>query len=193
MLSGSISGPFGEYPIMSSPVKPAHPLPPAIDQRASTAGLRAVATLEALKGIVVLLLGITLLAIHRHAEGFAEELLYHLHMDPGRHLGHMLINAATTVTDARLWTIAGATLTYSAVRFVESWGLWNRRVWAEWFALLSGAMYLPWEILKITERADWERIGVLVVNIIIILYMLEIRIRGCSTLSGCDETSSDKR
>lgn len=161
--------------------------PQAIDDRASTAGLRAVASFEALKGIVVLLLGVTLLVFHRHAEDFAERLLYHLHMDPGKRLGHALLNAATTVNDARLWTIAGATLTYSAVRFVEAWGLWNRRVWAEWFALLSGALYLPWEILRITERADWERIAVLGVNILIVVYMLVIRVRGCRSLGGCDE------
>lgn len=164
-----------------------HRPPSAIDDRASTAGLRAVASFEALKGIVVLLLGVTLLVIHHHAEDFAENLLYHLHIDPDRRLARMLIGAATKVSDARIWTIAAATLTYSAVRFVEAWGLWNRRVWAEWFALLSGTMYLPWEILKVAERADWERIGVLVVNIVIILYMLEVRIRGCSTLTGCDE------
>ena len=176
---------------MSASATPAQ-LPPAIDERASTAGLRAVASFEALKGIVVLALGLALLVLHRHAEDFAASLLYHLHMDPDRRFAHMLLNAATKVTDARLWTIAAATLTYSAVRFVEAWGLWNRRVWAEWFALLSGAMYLPWEILKVSERADWERIGVLGLNIIIVLYMLEVRIRGCSTLTGCDEEALKK-
>lgn len=177
---------------MSAPVIDPRQLPPAIDQRASTAGLRAVASFEALKGIVVLALGLALLALHRHAEDFAARLLYHLHMDPDRRFAHMLLNAATKVTDTRLWTIAGATLTYSAVRFVEAWGLWNRRVWAEWFALLSGAMYLPWEILKVSERADWERIGVLGVNIIIVLYMLEIRIRGRSGLTGRGEQGLEK-
>jgi uncharacterized membrane protein (DUF2068 family) len=171
---------------MSSIITSAPP-PAAIDQRASTAGLRAVASFEALKGGVVLLLGIALLAVHRHAEDFAGRLLFHLHMDPDRRIAHALMNAATKVTDARLWTIAAATVTYSTVRFVEAWGLWNRRVWAEWFALLSGAMYLPWEILRITERSDWERITVLGVNILIIVYMLEIRIRGCSGLTGCPE------
>lgn len=166
--------------------------PQAIDERASTTGLRAVASFEALKGLVVLLLGMALVVVHRHAEEFATRLLYHLHMDPDRRLAHMFLNAATKITDTRLWTIAAATLTYSAVRFVEAWGLWNRRVWAEWFALLSGAMYLPWEILKITERADWERIGVLGVNIIIIVYMLEIRIRGCSGLTGCAEAEESR-
>ncbi|HTU45450.1 MAG TPA: DUF2127 domain-containing protein [Bryobacteraceae bacterium] len=178
---------------MSAPVTHIHQPPPqAVDQRASTAGLRAVASFEALKGIAVLLLGVTLLAVHQHAEDFAERLLYHLHMDPDRRFAHAFLNAANKVTDARIWTIAAATLTYSAVRFVEAWGLWNRRVWAEWFALLSGAMYLPWEILRITERADWERIAVLGVNIIIVVYMLEVRIRGCSTLTGCDETDPKK-
>ncbi len=177
---------------MGAPVLNPLQQPQAIDQRASTAGLRAVATFEALKGIIVVLLGLTLIAVHQHAEDFAERLLFHLHMDPDRRLAHAVLNAATRVTDARLWTILAATLTYSAVRFVESWGLWNRRVWAEWFALLSGAMYLPWEILKVSERADWERIGVLLVNVIIVLYMLEVRIRGCSTITGCDEPEKKK-
>ena len=177
---------------MSAPVISPQQQPQAIDERASTAGLRAVASFEALKGIVVVLLGLALIAVHRHAEDFAERLLFHLHMDPDRRFAHAILNAATKVTDARLWTIAAATLTYSGVRFVEAWGLWNRRVWAEWFALLSGAMYLPWEILRITERADWERIGVLAVNVVIVLYMLEVRIRGCSTITGCGEPEQKK-
>ena len=177
---------------MGTAVRSTQSAPPAVDQRASTAGLRAVASFEALKGGIVLLLGFTLLALHSHAEDFAGRLLFHLHIDPDRRMAHALMNAATKVTDARLWTIAAATLSYCAVRFIEAWGLWNRRVWAEWFALLSGAMYLPWEILKITERPDWERIGVLCVNVLIILYMLEIRIRGCSTLTGCAEVEDQR-
>ena len=151
--------------------------PQAVDQRSSAVGLRAVASFEATKGAVVLLLGIALLAVHQDAEDYAANLLYHLHIDPDRRLAHMLMDAATKVTDARIWTIAGAALSYASVRFIECWGLWNRRVWAEWFALLSGALYLPWEILKVAERVDWERVGVLVINLLIVFYMLWIRVR----------------
>lgn len=165
---------------------PPHPhVPQAIDERTSPAGLRAVASLEALKGIAVLLLGITLFVVHKHAEDFAASLLFHLHLDPDRRLAHILMDAATRVTDARLLTIAAAALTYCTVRFVEAWGLWNRRIWAEWFALLSGAMYLPWEILKLVERVDWERLGVLAINLVIIAYMLYIRVRDCGSITGC--------
>lgn len=147
------------------------------DLRTSRAGLRAVASFEAFKGAVVILLGIVLLIYHSHAEDLVESLLDHLHINEERRLGQILMHAATQVSDARLWTIAGAALTYATVRFVEAWGLWNRRIWAEWFALLSGALYLPWEILKVAERATIERIVILAVNAIIVLYMLFIRLR----------------
>jgi uncharacterized membrane protein (DUF2068 family) len=136
-----------------------------------------VAGFEAFKGIAVILLGIVLLIYHSDAEDLAEAMLDHLHIDADRRIGQLLMHAASQVSDARLWTIAGAALTYSTVRFVEAWGLWHRRIWAEWFALLSGAMYLPWEILKVAQRATAERLIVLVINVIIVLYMLYIRIR----------------
>ena len=152
-------------------------VPLAVDERSSKAGLRAVAGFEALKGAVVLVLGITLLAMHSHLQDLTENLLYHLHIDFDRRFGHMLLNAATTINDARLWTIGAAIGSYVSVRFIEAWGLWNRRVWAEWFALLSGALYLPWEFLKLVERVDWDRVAVLVINLGIVFYMAYIRIR----------------
>jgi uncharacterized membrane protein (DUF2068 family) len=155
--------------------------PAAVDERTSTAALRAIATLEALKGIIVLLLGTALIFVHQHLEDFTETLLFHLHIDTDRRIGHALLRAASKVGDARLLTILLAATSYALVRFVEGWGLWHRRVWAEWFALLSGTLYLPWEILRIAERPDWERIAVLAVNIGIILYMLVIRLRESST------------
>lgn len=149
----------------------------AVDDCSSDAGLRAVASFEAVKGVAVILLGILLIAVHHHVEDFAEDLLDWLHIDADRRFGHMVLNAATKINDARLWTIVGASLTYSGVRFIEAWGLWHRRVWAEWFALLSGALYLPLEIFKVSEHATWERILILVINLAIVFYMLYIRLR----------------
>ena len=150
--------------------------PSAIDEHSSRAGLRAVATFEAAKGIAVLALGIFLLFMHTHAEDFISSLLFHLHIDPDRAVSHALLHAAQKLSDARLLTIAAAMLSYVTVRFVEAWGLWNRRVWAEWFALLSGTLYLPWECLKLAERVNWERAGVLAINVLIVLYMAYVRI-----------------
>ncbi len=154
-------------------------VPQAVDEHSSKAGLRTVASFEALKGVVVLVLGVTLLVYHSHVQDLTENLLYHLHIDFDRRFGHMLLNAALTVSDARWWTIGAAVGSYASVRFIEAWGLWNRRVWAEWFALLSGALYLPWEFLKLVERVDWDRVAILVINLIIVIYMITIRVSEC--------------
>ena len=152
-------------------------IPQAVDRRASAAGLRTVAVFEASKGMLVVVLAIVLIAVRGQIEDYTEDFLYALHLDPDRRFARMIMEAASKLSDARAWTVALAAATYATVRFVEAWGLWNLRVWAEWFALLSGTLYLPWEILKVAERATWERVAVLVINVAIVLYMLFIRVR----------------
>jgi uncharacterized membrane protein (DUF2068 family) len=153
------------------------PAPEAIDERSSTAALRAIATLEASKGIVVVLIGCGLLTLlHRDVPATVEHILAHLHIHSDRRIGHAVVDAFAHVTDGRLWAIAGACLLYATTRFTEAYGLWNRRVWAEWFALLSGALYLPWEILQVLERGSLLHWAILGVNLAIVLYMLYVRI-----------------
>ena len=151
--------------------------PVAVDQRSSRAGLRAVASFEAFKGALVILLGAFLLVYHSRADDVTESLLDHLHVDTDARVGHAIMSAADKLSEAHLMTIAGVALAYAGVRFVEAWGLWNRRVWAEWFALLSGATYLPFELAKVAEKATWERISVFGINLVIVLYMAYIRFR----------------
>jgi uncharacterized membrane protein (DUF2068 family) len=164
------------FGMSSAPHRP-HREPQAVDEHASKAGLRAVAVFESAKGVLVLALAIALTAVHHRIEDFAEELLYHLHIDFDHRWAQAFMQGASKLGNMRLWTILSVAFSYAAVRFVEAWGLWHRRVWAEWFALLSGALYLPIEILKVAERASWERIAVLAINLVIVLYMLEIRVR----------------
>ena len=149
----------------------------SVDQSASPVGLRAVATFEALKGVLVIVLLFLLLAVHNRIEDYAEDLLYHLHINFDHNYAQRFLRGASRLSDSPLWTIGLAATLYAIVRFVEAWGLWNRRVWAEWFALVSGALYLPWEIIKVAERVNWEHVGVLTTNVVVVVYMLMIRIK----------------
>jgi uncharacterized membrane protein (DUF2068 family) len=65
---------------------------------------------------------------------------------------------------------------YTTVRFVEATGLWLEREWAEWFALLSSAMYMPWEIYELARRETLIRWIVFSVNVVIVVYLLWLRI-----------------
>ncbi len=38
---------------------------------------------------------------------------------------------------------------------LESYGLWFAKRWAEWFALLSGSVYLPVELYGLLKGVTW--------------------------------------
>ena len=81
-------------------------------------GLRAVATLEAVKGLLVLLAGFGAFAlIHRDVQAAADSLVRHLHLDPARHIPSIFLRAAGRMTDSRLWMLSAGALVYSGVRF----------------------------------------------------------------------------
>jgi uncharacterized membrane protein (DUF2068 family) len=135
-------------------------------------GLRAIAVFEALKGGVVLAVGFGLLSfLGRDAEVFAEHLVNRLHLNPANHYPQIFIQAMGDLTNTRLWLIAGFAAIYAGVRFAEAYGLWHERRWAEWFAALSGAVYIPVELYELAQRITGLRITALVVNVVVVAYM----------------------
>src|ERR1700726_3643446 len=87
------------------------------------AGLRAVATLELTKGLVVLLLGFGAVSlVHKDAWDVAEAVLRFLRVNPDHHrYAQVFLNLADNITDAKLWAMAAGATGYSIVRFVEAY------------------------------------------------------------------------
>jgi uncharacterized membrane protein (DUF2068 family) len=55
--------------------------------------------------------------------------------------------------------------------------LWKERAWAEWLALVSGAIYLPFEIYELARRPDWIRLVIFLVNLAVVVYMAYLRMQ----------------
>ena len=149
-----------------------------MDEHKHKYGLRTVATIEAVKGIVVLFLGFGLLMLlHKDLDEIVDKLTDFLRADPDGRLSNLLYRIADRATDKGLWIVAAGALVYSTVRFIEAYGLWQDRDWAEWFALLSGCLYLPYEVYALFHHpTDLLRWVVLAVNVLIVLYMLKLRL-----------------
>jgi uncharacterized membrane protein (DUF2068 family) len=136
-------------------------------------GLRAVAMLEATKGALVLTVGLGLFSlIHHDVQGLAESLVRHAHLNPASHRPRIFLELAGKMNDARLWQLAAGACMYAAVRFVEAYGLWRTRRWGEWFAAVSGAVYLPFELIEFFRRPGWLSAGLFAVNLGIVLFMI---------------------
>ena len=137
--------------------------------------LRAVASLEFIKGVFVLLVGvIAILLVHKDAWVMAESLLALFHISTDRRSAQLFLDFADSVTDARLWAAARMALAYAVLRFTEAYGLWKGRTWAEWVALVSGGLLLPWEIRELLRGVSVLRSALLLGNLAVVFYMLHV-------------------
>lgn len=130
-----------------------------------------MAVLEALKGVAVLLAGCGLLSIMHHGGvTVAQGLVAWLRMDPASDYARSFVDAVSNGSP-QLWSVFILTGVYAVVRFVEAYGLWRARRWAEWLAVASFGIYLPFEIYEMLLGVTPIKTGVLALNVVIVAYL----------------------
>ena len=149
-----------------------------ISANASKTVVRSVAIFEAAKGAVVLLAGFGVLSLlNRDIRVAAAALVGRLHLNPAHRFESSFIKAAAQVTDRGLWLIASLGFLYALFRFLEAYGLWSGRRWAEWLAVVSGGLYLPLEIYELIQRFSWVRVSAVIVNLIVVFAMTAVLVK----------------
>jgi uncharacterized membrane protein (DUF2068 family) len=80
---------------------------------------------------------------------------------------HVFSLKSSTLT----WFAAGL-LAYALIELVEAVGLWLLKRWGEYFAVVATACGLPVEIYELTDRITAFRVGALVINVGLVVYLL---------------------
>jgi uncharacterized membrane protein (DUF2068 family) len=60
---------------------------------------------------------------------------------------------------------------YSLLNLAEAYGLHKRLRWAEWLTVLATGLLIPFEIYEVWHRFTPVRVGVLVLNVAIVIYL----------------------
>jgi uncharacterized membrane protein (DUF2068 family) len=69
------------------------------------------------------------------------------------------------------WVVVGL-LVYAAIEIIEAVGLWLLKRWGEYFAVIATSFGLPIEIYELIERVTAVRIGALVINLGLVVYIV---------------------
>lgn len=150
-----------------------HP-PASRDRRA----LAVVATFEALKGVLALIGASGLLLwVHASLHDAALRLLAHLHLNPASTYPHIFVDAATHLDNTNLTLLAVGAAGYAALRFAEAWGLYRHAAWAEVLAAVSGAIYVPFEIIGLWHGVNALGVGALALNLVVVAIMVAALLR----------------
>jgi uncharacterized membrane protein (DUF2068 family) len=139
-------------------------------------GLRGVSLFEAGKGALAVLAGMWVLTLrHKDMREVAERLLVILHkvlrINPDRRFFQSLLRSVGGLTPGSLRLIALLIFLYAAIRFVEAGGLWLEKEWAEWFALISGAIYTPIAVYELVRHPTGFKWTFLILNLMIVIYL----------------------
>jgi uncharacterized membrane protein (DUF2068 family) len=99
-----------------------------------------------------------------------------LYQDLGFDVNHSkligLIQHSFTLTSRTLTYLAIALVIYALIELLEGIGLWLGQRWGEYFAMVATSIFLPYEVYDLTVKVTWLRIGALVVNLLLVVYLV---------------------
>ena len=125
-----------------------------IEPNKPTFGLRLIAVIEAVKGVLGLGLALGLLCFPRTSAI--------------RWLGESM--HLEQLFSLQTWMLLA--FAYAALRFIEAYGLWLARQWGEWIALLSAAIYIPFiaKAMIVHGPSLWN-VALLILNLAFVSYL----------------------
>jgi uncharacterized membrane protein (DUF2068 family) len=76
------------------------------------------------------------------------------------------------VNEGTITILAVTAVAYCLIEGVEAVGLWRERRWAEYLTAIATAGFLPFEIKELINRVTVLRVGALVINLAILIWLV---------------------
>lgn len=83
----------------------------------------------------------------------------------------LIEQALRTAPSTLMWVTVGVAA-YAVLELVEGVGLWLMRRWGEYVAVVGTAVFIPLEVYELAEKVTWLRIGALVLNVFLVVYIV---------------------
>jgi uncharacterized membrane protein (DUF2068 family) len=110
--------------------------------------------------------------VHKDIEDLLARLALDLRFNPESKFVNFLLDKASLLNDPMLRRIGAVAFSYAGLSAAEGIGLYLEKAWGEYLTLVVTASFLPWEIFEIIHRLTWVRVGLLLVNILVFIYLL---------------------
>lgn len=128
----------------------------------------------------VVFIGVLLLETHlsglqntaRHLVDNAQNTLSNTGQESSRSFTIRELHKFADLKQGSLTVILFTAAAYSIVEGVEAVGLWLQKRWAEYLTALATVGFLPLEIDELMKRVTVVRVGALVVNIAVLVYLV---------------------
>lgn len=147
----------------------------ALKQKQHNKFLILIAAYKGLQAMLFVAVGIgALRLVHKDVGDVFDNIREALHFSPESRVVNFLLEKATLVDDRMLRRIGAVAFSYAALSLAEGTGLFLEKAWGELLTLIITASFLPWEIFEVMHRLTWLRVGLLVINFLVFLYLFKL-------------------
>jgi len=132
-----------------------------------------IAVFKVVKGLLLLLFGLGLLKLmHAEIATLFSLLIEALHLNADSRFIHALMLKVDALRPNSVLLAGLISLSYAGILLIEGVGLWLEFTWAAYLTVVSTGLLLPFEIYEVIEQVSMLRIGVLLLNLIIVFYLV---------------------
>jgi uncharacterized membrane protein (DUF2068 family) len=141
--------------------------------RSHRTGLVLIAAYKLLGALLFVAVGVgALRLLHKDIDDVVWRMIGDLKMNPESRIVNFLFEKAELLNDPLLKRIGLIAFCYAAVGVLEAIGLYLEKTWGEFLTLVITASFLPFEVHELMRRLTWLRVGLLVANILVLLYLI---------------------
>jgi uncharacterized membrane protein (DUF2068 family) len=135
-----------------------------------------IGAFKILEGTFFVLLGLGFVRLlHRDIGDLLLRLAMSLRIDPESHFVNLLLEKVQLLTPHKMRLISAGIFLKAGLDYVEGIGLAMEKTWAEWLTIAITASFLPWEIFEIARHFTWVKVGITLLNVLVLLYLIWIQ------------------
>jgi uncharacterized membrane protein (DUF2068 family) len=135
-----------------------------------------IGAFKILEGLLFVLLGLGVVRLlHRDMGDMLLRAALALRLDPESHFVNILLDKVQLLTPHKMRLISAGIFLKAGLDFVEGIGLALEKTWAEWLTIGLIASFLPWEIFEIIRHFTWVKVGVTLINVLVLVYLVWIQ------------------
>jgi len=136
--------------------------------------LRTIACLKLLRGTIAITIGIGLIYLSLSSQDNSWLNSFMLNLAENDPFFQIVLHFFSRLTEKQLLSIALLALSLGALRYVEAAGIWRNKNWAHQLAVLTGLVYIPFEIIELNNGFSLVIAIILIINILIVMYLLHV-------------------
>jgi uncharacterized membrane protein (DUF2068 family) len=110
--------------------------------------------------------------VHAEIATLFSLLIEALHVNADSRLIHTLVLKVDALQPHTVLLVGLVSLGYAGMLLVEGIGLWLELTWAAYLTVVSTSLLLPFELYEVIEQVSMLRVGVLLLNLVIVYYLV---------------------